>query len=88
MFDFSHGPNRQLPINTECLGLIFETDYKKLLIEKLSRVVEHPHRSDTSPSSAALDEWSLKFPASGVGSSTGTVGPVEVTLCLLAGTGN
>ena len=21
MFDFSHGPNQQLPIHTECLGL-------------------------------------------------------------------
>ena len=43
-------------------------------------------KSDTSPSSAALDEWSLKFPASGVGSSTGTVGPVDMTLWLAPGT--
>ena len=45
MFDFSHGPNRQLPIDTERLGLskFLKPTTKKTLIGKLSRVVEHPH---------------------------------------------
>ena len=45
MFDFSHGPNRQLPIHTERLGLskFLKATPKKPLIGSLSHVVEHPH---------------------------------------------
>ena len=52
MFDFSHGPNRQLhctnPYRMPETKQIFETDSQKPLIGSLSRVVEHPHKNGQS----------------------------------------